>query len=75
MIQNEWMTLLVVYGPMGVVLAWFMWRMERLLRRFTRAVNLMAIAIIRQLEKDDPSAASELSKQLYHINGDGDETT
>ena len=30
------MTLLVAYGPMGVMLAWFMWRFETMIKAFRR---------------------------------------
>lgn len=28
------MTLLVAYGPMGIMLAWFMWRFEAMIKSF-----------------------------------------
>ncbi len=64
-------TLLVVYGPMGAMLAWFGWRLERTLERLRRSNELMARAILRWLERVDAQEASQLSKELYRINGDG----
>ena len=58
-------------GVPGLVLLWFMFRMERILSRFEKTINLMARAIIRQLERHEPEAASELSKELYGVNGEG----
>lgn len=61
--------LLAAYGPMGVMLAWFAWRLERLLGRLAKEINLNSRSIIRLLERHDPEGARELSKELYHING------
>ena len=58
-------------GVPGLVLLWFMFRMERILSRFEKTINLMARAIIRQLERHEPEAASALSKELYDVNGEG----
>lgn len=62
-------------GIAGVMLVWFMLRLERLLTRFDKTVQMMARAIIRLLERDDPKAASDLSKELHRANGtdDGDD--
>lgn len=63
--------LLFNYGAMGVVLAWFMLRLEKHLRRQTRATNLVARTLLRLLEHQDPVGASKLSKELYRIDGNG----
>ena len=57
-------------GIPGVLLVWFMFRLERILRRFDVTVQLVARAIIRLLERTDPDEASALSKALHRANGD-----
>ena len=57
-------------GIPGIVLAWFMFRLERILNRFDRTVQLMARAVIRLLEREDPELASGLSKALSSSNGE-----
>jgi len=47
-----------------------MFRLERILNRYDKTLNLMARAIIRQLERHEPEAAAELSRELYSANGD-----
>ena len=41
-------------GVSGVMLLWFMFRLERILVRFEKSVQLMARAVIRLLERRDP---------------------
>ena len=57
-------------GIPGALLLWFMFRLERILNRFDKTVELVARAIIRLLERTDPEEASELSKALYRTDGD-----
>jgi hypothetical protein len=57
-------------GIPGALLVWFMFRLERILNRFDKTVELVARAIIRLLERTDPDEASELSKALHRANGD-----
>ncbi len=57
-------------GVPGILLLWFMFRLERILGRFDKTVQLVARAIIRLLERADPDEASALSKALYHANGE-----
>lgn len=57
-------------GVSGIMLLWFMFRLERILNRFEKSVQLMARAIIRLLERHYPEAASALSKALSSSNGD-----
>ena len=57
-------------GIAGIILFWFMFRLERILSRFEKTVQLMARAIIRLLERHDAEAASTLSKALTRANGD-----
>lgn len=52
-----------------VLLEWFMFRLERILIRFDKAVLLMARATIRLLERADPEEASSLSKALSREDG------
>lgn len=59
-------------GIPGALLVWFMFRLERILNRFDKTVELVARAIIRLLERTDPEEASELSKALHRANGDDD---
>ena len=60
-------------GIAGIVLLWFMFRLERILSRFDKTVQLMARATIRLLERHDPETASSLSKALSRANGDSDD--
>ena len=55
-------------GIPGVLLLWFMLRLERILNRFDKSVQLMTRAIIRLLERHDPDMASSLSKALSRAN-------
>ena len=57
-------------GIPGVLLLWFMFRLERILSRFDKTVQLMTRAIIRLLERHDAEMASDLSKALSRANGD-----
>ena len=57
-------------GIPSFLLLWFMLRLERILNRYDKTLNLMARAIIRQLERHEPEAASELNRELYLTNGD-----
>ena len=57
-------------GIPGFLLLWFMLRLERILNRYDKTLNLMARAIIRQLERHEPEAASELSRELYSASED-----
>ncbi len=59
-------------GVPGLVLLWFMFRMEKVLRRFEKTINLIARTMLRQLETHNPTEASRLSKELYGVNGDSD---
>jgi hypothetical protein len=56
-------------GIPGLLLLWFMFRLERLLMRFDKTVQLMARAILRLLERHDPDMATRLSDELYRTNG------
>ena len=56
-------------GVAGVMLAWFMFRLERILIRSDKTVNLMARALIRLLERHDAKAANDLSNELQQVNG------
>ena len=56
-------------GVAGVMLVWFMFRLERILTRSDRTVNLMARALIRLLERHDATAANDLSNELQQVNG------
>ena len=57
-------------GVTGVLLVWFMFRLERILVRFDKTVQLAARAVIRLLERNDPEEASALSKALHRANGE-----
>lgn len=57
-------------GIPGALLVWFMFRLERILLRFDKTVQLVARAIIRLLERADPDEASELSRALHRANGE-----
>ena len=51
-------------GVPGAILLWFMLRLERILNRFERTVQLMSRVVIRMLERRDPDMASGLSKAI-----------
>ena len=57
-------------GIPGLLLLWFMLRLERILNRYDKTLNLMARAIIRQLERHEPEAESELSRERYSASED-----
>ena len=57
-------------GIPGILLVWFMFRLERMLLRFDRTVQLVARAMIRLLERTDPDEASAMSKALHGVDGD-----
>ncbi len=59
------------YGIAGLMLLWFMFRLERALAKLSKAVTLMATALLRFLQVYAPDAATELSKELHRLNGDG----
>ncbi len=56
-------------GLLGAVLVWFMFRLERILARFDKNVELAARSVIRLLERTDPEGASVLSKALHRSEG------
>ncbi len=60
-------------GIAGIILLWFMFRLERILVRFDKAVTLMARATLRLLEQRDANMATQLSKELYQIADDNDD--
>ena len=60
-------------GLAGVLLMWFMFRLERMLVRFEKTLNLMARATLRMLDRRDPEVATELSKELYRVSGSEDD--
>ncbi len=55
-------------GIPGIMLLWFMFRLERLLNRFDRTVQLVARAVIRLLEREHSNMASTLSKSISHTD-------
>ena len=59
-------------GLAGVLLMWFMFRLERLLTRLDKTIYLMARATLRMLDRQDADMATELSKELYRVSGDED---
>ena len=61
---------LINAGIPGVLLVWFMFRLERILGRFDKTVQLVARAIIRLLERTNPDEAAALSEALYRVNGE-----
>lgn len=59
-------------GLAGVLLMWFMFRLERLLTRLDKTIYLMARATLRMLDRQDADMATDLSKELYWVSGDED---
>lgn len=71
MFEANLISLLLVYGPLGIIVGWFMFRLEKVLLRLAKSVNLNSLAIIRWLEHNGlHEEASKLSKDLYRINGE-----
>ena len=64
------LTQLLNAGVAGIILLWFMFRLERILTRFDKTVRLMTRAVIRLLERHDEHLATQLSKELYGVNGE-----
>ena len=60
-------------GLAGVLLMWFMFRLERMLVRLDKTLQLMARATLRMLDRRDPKTATELSKELYRVSGSEEE--
>lgn len=60
-------------GLAGVLLMWFMFRLERMLVRLEKTLQLMARATLRMLDRRDPEVATELSKELYRVSGSEDD--
>ncbi len=59
-------------GIAGILLVWFMFRLERILNRLDKSLQLMIRAFIRLLERNDPDLATGLSKALSRANGERD---
>ena len=57
-------------GVAGILLVWFMFRLERILTRLDKSLQLMIRAFIRLLERNDPDLATGLSKALSRANGE-----
>lgn len=80
-ISPTWWEPLVASGPIGVVLFWFMWRMEKKTNEQTQAINnqvLMTAATILQLKHGDASVAElamrckeQADRLLKHENPSG----
>ena len=54
-------------GIPGILLLRFMLRLERILNRLDKSVQLMTRAIIRLLERDDPDMATSLSQRRGEV--------
>ncbi|MXY45921.1 MAG: hypothetical protein F4Y44_02835 [Chloroflexi bacterium] len=57
-------------GLAGVLLMWFMFRLERMLVRLDKTLYLMARATLRMLDRQDVDMAKDLSKEMYRVSGD-----
>ena len=60
-------------GLAGVLLMWFMFRLERMLVRLEKTLQLMARATLRMLDRRDPEVATDLSKELYRVSSNEDD--
>lgn len=60
-------------GLAGILLLWFMFRLERMLMRLDKTLQLMARATLRMLDRRDPETATDLSKELYRVSGSEDD--
>ena len=60
-------------GLAGVLLLWFMFRLERMLVKLDKTLHLMARATLRMLDRRDPEVATDLSKELYRVTGSDEE--
>ena len=61
---------LIQAGPVGVMLLWFMFRLEKHIKRSNKVQMLLVMAVLRRLEKENPSAASDLMTEYAKLNGD-----
>jgi hypothetical protein len=60
------------YYDMGIaaaVIGWMFWRLEKILRCNTKAVDLLARSIIIRMAQVDAESAVRLSEELDNING------
>ena len=60
-------------GLAGILLLWFMFRLERMLVRLEKTMHLMARATLRMLDRSDRESATDLSKELYRVTGNEDD--
>ena len=60
-------------GLAGILLLWFMFRLERMLTRLDKTLQLMARATLRMLDRRDSEMATDLSKELYRVSGNEDD--
>ena len=60
-------------GLAGILLLWFMFRLERMLVRLEKTMHLMARATLRMLDRSDRDSATDLSKELYRVTGNEDD--
>ncbi len=60
-------------GLAGILLLWFMFRLERMLVRLDKTLHLMARATLRMLDRSDADMATNLSKELYRVSGSEDD--
>ena len=60
-------------GLAGILLLWFMFRLERMLVRLEKTMHLMARATLRMLDRSDRESATDLSKELYRVTGSEDD--
>lgn len=60
-------------GLAGILLLWFMFRLERMLVRLEKTMHLMARATLRMLDRSDRESATYLSKELYRVTGHEDD--
>lgn len=69
--MSGWGTSLVQLGPIGAVLFWFMWRLERRLAEQQRAVNKLADSILLLVSAPTVrcpiAAASPLNDQVRRL--------
>ncbi len=57
-------------GIAGIVLVWFMLRLERILSRLEESLQLMTRAIIRLAARRDSEIAAELSSAITRGRGE-----
>ncbi len=66
--MNDFPTVLLEFGIVGAVLAWFMLRLERHLRRSNRILSYLARTLVLLVREENSAAALKLNEELNRMN-------